>query len=52
MHPSFFNPELLSLLGLLLVSDAFVVDFNKKTAADYARSKQQNEVLQILEKEF
>ena len=23
MHPSFFNPELLSLLGLLLVSGAF-----------------------------
>jgi len=41
-------------VGLLLNKggDAFVVDFNKKTAADYARSKQRNEVLQILEKEF
>jgi ankyrin repeat protein len=43
-----------SSVGLLLNKggDAFVVDFNKKTAADYARSKQRNEVLQILEKEF
>jgi ankyrin repeat protein len=41
-------------VGLLLNKggDAFVVDFNKKTAADYARFKQRNEVLQILEKEF
>ena len=41
-------------VGLLLNKggDAFVVDFNKKTAADYARSKQRNEVLQILEKDF
>ena len=41
-------------VGLLLNKggDAFVVDFNKKTAADYARSKQRNEVLQILEKVF
>ncbi len=41
-------------VGLLLNKggDVFVVDFNKKTAADYARSKQRNEVLQILEKEF
>ncbi len=41
-------------VGLLLNKggDAFVVDFNKKTAVDYARSRQRNEVLQIFEKEF
>jgi len=41
-------------VGLLLNkgADVFVVDFNKKTTADYARSHQQKEVLQLLEKEF
>jgi len=41
-------------VGLLLNKggDVFVVDFNKKTAVDYARSRQRNEVLQIFEKEF
>ena len=34
------------------VEDINIVDFNKKTTADYARSNQQKEVLQLLEKEF
>ena len=41
-------------VGLLLNKggDAFVVDFNKKTAADYARTGQRKEVLLLLEREF
>ncbi len=41
-------------VGLLLNKggDASVVDFNKKTAADYARTEQRKEVLLLLEGEF
>ena len=41
-------------VGLLLNKggDASVVDFNKKTAADYARTEQRKEVLLLLVKEL
>ena len=41
-------------VGLLLNKggDASVVDFNKKTAVDYARTEQRKEVLMLLEGEF
>ena len=41
-------------VGLLLKKggDASIVDFNKKTAVDYARTEQRKEVLMLLEGEF